>query len=83
MPLAVTPASTPCLVGFIVQATAQQDVVKQAQSANRCTVLLVPFGFEADALKAGAEMGDQVLNIVRIKAQLKLTVSSMHVPPCS
>ncbi len=37
----------------------------------------------ADALKAGAEMGDQVLNIVRIKAQLKLTVSPMHVPSYS
>ena len=41
------------------------------------------FGFKADALKAGAEMGDQVLNIVRIQAQLKLTVSPMHVPSCS
>ena len=50
---------------------------------QRCTVLLVPFCFEADALKAGAEMGDQVLNIVRIKAQLKLTMSPMHVPSCS
>ena len=38
------------------------------------------FGFKADALKAGAEMGDQVLNIVRIQAQLKLTMRPMHVP---
>ena len=43
--------------GFVVQLPSQQDVVQQAQSANRCTVLLVPFGFKADALKAGAEMG--------------------------
>ena len=35
------------------------------------------FGFKADALKAGAEMGDQVLNIMRIQAQLKLIVSPM------
>ena len=39
-----------------------------AACTNACTVLLVPFGFKADALKAGAEMGDQVLNIVRIQA---------------
>ena len=34
VPLAVTPTSAPCLDGFVVQATAQQDVVQQAQSAN-------------------------------------------------
>ena len=37
------------------------------------------FGLKADELKAGAEMGEQVLNIVRIKAQLKLTMRQMHV----
>jgi len=41
------------------------------------------FGFKADALKAGAEMGDQVLSIVRIKAQLKLAMRPMTVPSCS
>ena len=39
------------------------------------------FGLKAYALKAGAEMGNQVLNIVRIKAQSKLTMRPMHVPP--
>ena len=41
------------------------------------------FGLKADGLKAGTEMGDRVLNIVRIKAKLKLTMRPMHVPSCS
>ena len=57
MAVAVTPARLPCLNGVIVQTSAQQDVVEQAQSANAGSVLLTALGFKADALKAGAEMG--------------------------
>ena len=76
-------ARLPCLNGVIVQTSAQQDVVEQAQSTHAGTVWLMAFGLKADALKAGAEMGEQVLNIVRIKAQLKLTMRQMHVPSWS
>ena len=67
----VTPGSTPCPEGFVVQLPSQQDVVQQTERADRCAELFVGFGFKADALKAGAEMGDQVLNIVRIKAPVE------------
>ena len=79
----VTPGSTPCPEGFVVQLPSQQDVVQQTERADRCAELFVGFGFKADALKAGAEMGDKVLSIVRIQAQLKLTMRPMTVPSCS
>ena len=79
----VTPGSAPCPDGFVVQLPSQQDVVQQPQRADRCAELFVGFGLKADALKAGAEMGDQVLSIVRIKAQLKLAMRPMTVPSCS
>ena len=73
-----TPAGSPCPDGFVVELPSQQDVVQQPERADRCAELFVGFGLKADALKAGAEMGDKVLNIVRIKAQLKLTMRPMH-----
>ena len=76
----VTPGSAPCPDGFVVQLSRQQDVVQQPQRADRCAELFVGFGFKADALKAGAEMGHQVLSIVCIKAQLKLAMGPVHVP---
>ena len=69
-----TPAGSPCSDGFVVELPSQQDVVQQPKRADRCAELFVGFGLKADALKAGAQMGDQVLNIVRIQAQLKLTM---------
>ena len=45
-----------------------------------CAELFVGFGLKADALKAGAEMGHQVLSIVRIQSQLKLAMGPVHVP---
>ena len=78
-----TPGSAPCPDGFVVQLPSQQDVVQQTERADRCAELFVGFGLKADALKAGAEMADKVLNIVRIKAQLKLAMRPMAVPSCS
>ena len=84
MPLAVTPASTPCLLGFVVQLPSQQDVVQQPQRANRCTVLLVPFGFKADALKAGAQLCPAAPLVrttateVRIKLPIQLWLDKHH-----
>ena len=73
----VTPGSAPCPDGFVIQLPRQQDVVEQAQSANACTELATAFGFKADALKAGAEMGDQVLNIVRMLAHWRINAPAM------
>ena len=75
-----TPAGSPCPDGFVVELPSQQDVVQQPQRADRCAELFVGFGLKADALKAGAEMGDQVLSIVRIQSQLKLAMGPVHVP---
>ena len=75
-----TPASTPCPDGFVVQLPSQQDVVQQPKRADRCAELFVGFGLKADALKAGAQMGHQVLSIVRIQSQLKLAMGPVHVP---
>ena len=75
-----TPGSSPCPEGFVVQLPSQQDVVQQPQRADRCAELFVGFGFKADALKAGAEMGQQVLSIMRIQSQLKLAMGPVHVP---
>ena len=75
-----TPGSAPCPDGFVVQLPSQQDVVQQPQRADRCAELFVGFDLKADALKAGAQMGHQVLSIVRIQSQLKLAMGPVHVP---
>ena len=77
------PTSTPCPDGFFVKLSRQQDVVQQPQCADAACELLVVFGSNSDALKAGAEMGHKVLSIVRIQAQQKLTTRPMTVPSCS
>ena len=63
-----------CSVGFNTLHDLFDALVVQGQlPRDRCqavsgTVLLIPLGLKADAMKAGTELGDQVLKIVRIKA---------------